>query len=142
MMMGSSAEAVQGVFEAQAGQGESITESDSFKQFNLDVEGPVYSISYSNVAESVRNAAKMLNQAGAMAPIVLGMIAAQADPEDVKRIQEVVGLLPAVAQIVAKFDFFEAKMSVTQAAEAPGAYLRRSVTLIRHETSEPSDSTN
>ena len=45
--------------------------------------------------------------------------------------QEVFALLPSVAKIVAKFDYLQASMSVTQAGDQPGAFQTRSVTIIR-----------
>ena len=73
----------------------------------------------------------MLNQIGAMLPMMIGMAGAQADPEALKPVQEVVGLLPSVSRIVAKFDFLEAKMAVTQDGPEPGTFLTRTVTVVR-----------
>ena len=89
------------------------------------------SVSYTNLGESIRQAAKMLNQIGAMLPMMIGMAGAQADPEALKPVQEVVGLLPSVSRIVAKFDFLEAKMAVTQGGPEPGTFLTRTVTVVR-----------
>jgi hypothetical protein len=49
----------------------------------------------------------------------------------VQQVQDLLGLLPDVAKIVAKFDFYEAKMSVTQPGDSPGTYQRQAVTLVR-----------
>ena len=34
---------------------------------------------------------------------------------------------------IAKFDFLQAKMSVTQTGDAPGTYTKRTVTVVRPE---------
>lgn len=131
MFLGSNAQAVEKVLAAKAPQAKTIADTEAFQRLNLKVEGPVDSISYTNLAESIRNAAKMLNQAGAVAQLVIGMVGGQADAEDLKPVQEVLGLLPSLARIVAKFDFLEARMSVTQKGDEPGSYLRRTVTVVR-----------
>ncbi len=131
MFLGSNAQVVKTMLEAKAGKGPPITDTKAFKQFQLKVDGPVHSISYSNLGERTRQTAAMLNQAGAIAPMIVGLAAAEAKPEQRKLIQDVLGLLPSVGKIVAKFDFLEAKMSVTQAGDQPGTYLRRSVTVVR-----------
>jgi hypothetical protein len=137
MFLGSNTAAVKTVLDARAGQGESpISDSEAFQRFHLEVDGPVYKLSYSNTAESTRQAAKALNQVGAMAPMILGMAGAQGNPEAIKPIQEVMGLLPSVAQIVSKFDFLEATLSVTQAGDEPGTFMKRSVTVVREPEKE------
>jgi len=131
MILASNAEAVKTMLQAKAGKGPSIADTKAFKQFQLKVDGPVHSISYTNLAESTRQAAAMLNQAGAMAPMIVGLAAGKAKPEQLKLVQDVLGLLPSVGKIVSKFDFFEAQMSVTQAGDQPGTYHRRTVTVVR-----------
>lgn len=136
MVVASDASAVQRVFDAKAGKGDAITDAESFKRFELRVDGPVRSISYANTAENTRRMAAMLNQVGAAIPMVMAMAGAQADPETMKPAQEIFGLLPSVAKIVAKFDFLEAKLSVTQDGDEPNTYRRRSVTLVRPKSAE------
>jgi hypothetical protein len=131
MIVGSNAAAVKTVLATRAGDAPSVADSEAFEQFQLPVEGPVYSISYANLAEGTRNAAAMINQVSAFAPMAIGMAGAQADPEAIQVIQELVGLLPDVSKIVAKFDFYEAKLSVTQEGPEADTYLRRSVVLVR-----------
>ena len=131
MICGSSKDAVQQVFETRAGERPSVTTTDAFKEFRLDIEGSVQSISYSDMARSTRQSAAMLNQAGVIMPMVIGMMGAEMNAEQLKPVQEIVGLLPSVGKIVAKFDFLEAKLSVTQDAGAPGRYIRRSVVRVR-----------
>jgi hypothetical protein len=134
MIIGSNAGAVKSVLATKAGEEPSIADSEAFEKFQLPVEGPVYSISYANLAEGTRNAAAMINQVSAFAPMAIGMAGAQADPKAVQVIQELVGLLPDVSKIVAKFDFYEAKLSVTQQGPEADSYLRRTVVLVRPES--------
>jgi len=136
MILGSSAEAVKAVLATKAGKAPTIAGSKSFKQFHLEVKGPVDSIRYRNLAEDTRQAAAALNQAGMMAPMILGMIGANAKPEQLKPVQEVLGLLPSVAKIVSKFDFLEAQLSVTQAGDEPDTFQTREVTVVRPAAGE------
>ncbi len=131
MIIGSNERVVQRIFDTQAGEQDSIDTTEDFKQFDLDVQGPVYKISYSNMAESTRGIAQFLSQAGMFAPAIIGMAAAEADPEDLKPIQEALGLLPDIAKIVRKFDFLEAKISVSQAGEEEGSFTTRTVVKVR-----------
>ena len=131
MIVGSRASAVQQVLDARAGETTSIDTTEGFQKFQLKVEGPVQSLSYTNLAESIHNTADGIRQAGTMAPMVLGILGAQGDPEAMKPVLEVVGLLPSVAKVVEKFDFMESKLSVTQQGDDPDTYVTRTVTLIR-----------
>ena len=131
MMVGSNASAVKKVLDARAGQGKTIADTEAFKRFNLKVEGPVQAIAYTNLAESTRGFARLLVQAGAVAQLVVGIAGIEADAEELEPVQEVLGLLPDVAKIVAKFDFLEEQVSVTQDGDEPGTYMRRSVILVR-----------
>ena len=110
---------------------ETIADTKAFKQLQLKVEGPVDSISYTNLADDIRRAARFLEQAGTLVPMLIGIVGAQAKPEDLKPVQEVLGLLPSVGKIVSKFDFLEARLAVTQAGDQPDTYQRRSVTMVR-----------
>ncbi|MFH1921324.1 MAG: hypothetical protein ABIP48_15775 [Planctomycetota bacterium] len=131
MILGSNAQAVKKVLATRAGEGETIADTEAFKQFKLEVEGPVRSIGYRNLAESTRGIADFLNRVGFMAPAILGMAGAQADPEKLKPVQEALALLPSAAKIVRKFDFLEAKLSVTQSGDEPGTFTQRAVTVVR-----------
>jgi hypothetical protein len=132
MIFGTHAEAVQKVDLTKSGEAPSIEGSELFTQFNLPVEGAVNSISYENSAKSTRDAAMALQQVGMMAPMFLGMAAQNGgDRESMEVVQEVLGLLPAVGQIIGKFDFIESKLSVTQAGPTDNTYIRHGVVLIR-----------
>ena len=139
MFIGSNAAAVQKVLDTKAGEGETIAETEAFKRFHLEVEGPVDAIAYTDLAASTRQVAQMLNQVGIVAQIVIGLAGAEADDEDLEPVKEVLKLLPSVAKIVAKFDFLEAKLSVTQTGDEPGTYTRRSVIVVRAPESEEAE---
>lgn len=131
MIIGSSPAAVQKVLDTRAGKTPNFESSKSFKQFKLDVSGPVDSIKYTNIAEQVRGASKMLGQAGMFAPMLAGAAGPNADPEAMALIKDVMALLPSLAQVVGKFDFYEAKMVVSQAGATAGTYEKQTVTVIR-----------
>ncbi|MFV1965076.1 MAG: hypothetical protein ACC628_06605, partial [Pirellulaceae bacterium] len=131
MIIGSNTRVIQKLLDTRAGQGDTILDSDTFKQFNLDVEGPVASIKYSNLAASTRQAAAMLSQAGMFAPMIIGAMNADADSEELKPIQDLLTLLPSVGKIVGKFDFLQAQVSVIQTGDQPGSYRKRSVTVVQ-----------
>jgi hypothetical protein len=131
MFFGSRAEAVKTVLQTRAGKNPSIAGTKAFQQFQLKVQGPVSSISYSNLAESIREIAKTLDQAGTIAPLIIGLVGAKAKPEDLKPVEEVLALLPSLGKIVSKLDFLESEMAVTQAGDRPGTFQRRTVIMVR-----------
>jgi hypothetical protein len=131
MVVGSSPAAVEKVFATRAGEGETIVDTEAFQELDLEVEGPVHAIAYTDLAESTRQTARAIAQIGLIAPVIIGMAGQEADSEELKPVREVLGLLPSVAKIVSKFDFFEARLSVTQEGDEPATYMRRSVTVIR-----------
>jgi hypothetical protein len=131
LMIGSNADGIKKVLATRAGTGKTIVETDAFKQFQLEIQGPVVGVSYTNLAESIRQAAATINQVGSLLPMALAVAGAQANPEDLKPVQEVLMLLPLVSRIVAKFDFYEAGMSVLQSGDEPGTYVTRGATVVR-----------
>jgi len=131
MIIGSSPSAVERVLDTYEGKEPSIAKAPSFERFDLEIEGPVSTVSYRHLAEGTRQSAAMLRQIGLMAPMILGMAGAQAEPEDLKPVQDALALLPSIAKVVGKFDFLEAMLSVTQQGEQPNSYQRRTVTLVR-----------
>jgi hypothetical protein len=131
MFIASNTRVVNKVLETRNGESETIVDSDTFKQFQMDVEGPVASIKYSNLAASTRQAAAMLSRAGMFAPAIIGAMNAEANSDELKPVQEILALLPSVGRIVGKFDFLEAQMTVVQSGDQPGSYTKRSVTIVR-----------
>jgi hypothetical protein len=134
MICGSSQGAVQRVLDARAGRSDTIDTSDSFQRFDEVIDGPINSVCYTNLAEGTHHAAQAIRQVGIVAPAIIGMFAAKADPEDLKPVQELLALLPSVANVVEKFDFLEAKLSIVQPGDAPDMYRKSSVILVRPPT--------
>ena len=139
MIVGSSPSAVQRVLDTYDGEAPSIAKAQSFERFDLEIEGPVTALSYRHLAEGTRQAAQTLRQIGLMAPMIVGMAGAQAEPEDLKPLMDAMALLPSVANVVGKFDYLEAMLSVTQQGDQPNYYKRRSVTLVRPPTEAEPD---
>jgi hypothetical protein len=131
MIIGSNAAATTKLLQTLAGDGPAIDKSEAFKRFGLDIEGPVYAVSYTDLAASTRQAAQFIRQAGGFAPMIVAMAGAQADPKKLKPLQDALALLPSIANVVEKFDYLEARLSVTQKGDAPGSYIKRSATLVR-----------
>ena len=73
----------------------------------------------------------MMKQAGAILPIVIAVVGADVDEEDLQPVQEIVRLLPSLGEIVGKFDFLEASLSVTQEGTESGTYFRHVVIYVR-----------
>lgn len=131
MYVGSNASAVERILKVKAGEADNILTADRFQRFGMEIEGPVDAISYSNLAESIRGAAQMMGQVGMLLPGILAMSGVDQEAEEMAVVQEVLGLLPSVAQIIAKFDFYEQKLSVTQEGEDPNTFVQHTITLIR-----------
>lgn len=131
MYIGQSAAAVELVLDTKAGEGETIKETEAFQRLDIEIEGLVQSISYSNTAENIRAAADALRKAGFAFQMALGMAGADTQDESLEPVKEVLALLPDVAKIVEKFDFLEAKITVCQAGQDADTYTRRSVTVVR-----------
>ena len=131
MIIGSHPSAVQQVLDVRTGKSPSITTSEHFQRFGLEIDGPVSALNYANLAENTRHAAQVIRQIGTVAPMIIGMVGAQADPEDLKPIQEILALLPSVANVVEKFDFMEESLTVVKPGELPTSYTKHGVILIR-----------
>jgi len=131
MFVGSSQEAVQRVLDARANRTETVDASEHFRRFDMEIDGPVQSLSYTDLAENTRHTAQAIRQIGMIAPAILGMAGAKADPEDLKPVQEILGLLPSVANVIEKFDYLEASLTVEQPGDSPDTYFGQSVTLVR-----------
>lgn len=134
MILGTNVASVQTVLTVQGGEAASWSEGERFKQFHLDADGAVNSVSYSNTGESIRSASAAMQQLGMMAPVFIGMAQGQARGEGAEAlqiVQEVAGLLPSIGRIVGKLDFYDATMSVSKPGPETNSWLRNSVTLIR-----------
>lgn len=131
LMIGSSQAAVQRVLDTRAGKSPNIATSEGFLRFHQEINGPVRNVSYADLAEKIHHTAKGLRQVGMFVPMVLGMIGAQGNAEELKPVQEVIALLPSVANVVEEFDFYEAQLSVVQPGEEIDTYTKSSVILVR-----------
>ena len=142
MFVASESAAIQKVLRTLSGDSPSIDTTEQFKRFELEIDGPVYAISYRDLSTSARQAAQFIRQAGIMAPMAVATAAAaaKADPAKLKPVQDAVALIPSIANVVEKFDYLQAQLSVVQKGEASGSYVKRSVTLVRPPTEKPADS--
>ncbi|MBX3425353.1 MAG: hypothetical protein KF688_06710 [Pirellulales bacterium] len=131
LLCGSSPAAVKKFLAVRRGEAASIEAAASLEKFALTADGPVSAVSYCDVGAGVRQAADLVEQAAAVAPMALGMIAAKARPEEIKPIQDLVGLLPSVAKVIRKFDFVEEQLTVTRPGPKPHTYVREAVLLVR-----------
>ncbi|HYO24374.1 MAG TPA: hypothetical protein VEQ85_05435 [Lacipirellulaceae bacterium] len=131
MVIASSPAAAKKFLAVRAGDEPSIEGAESLAKFDLKTEGPVHSVSYSDVGASVRAVADGINQFAMMAPMVMGAAMQGLSPEDRKTVQEALSLLPSIAKVIRKFDFYERKLSITRKGPLEDTYLRESVTLVR-----------
>lgn len=134
LMIGSNPECLQKVMDARAGKVPTIVGSDHFERFHLNVEGPVDSLSFTDLQASIRQAAEMIRQVGAIAPMFIAMAGGNAGSEEMKPVMEALAILPSIAKVVEKFDYYEAKLAVVQTGPLPNTYMKQSVTLIRPES--------
>jgi hypothetical protein len=131
MIVATNASAAERVLQTLSGAAPSIDSTEHFRRFGLAIEGPVYAVSYSDLAASTRQAAQFIRQAGMFAPMAVAAAGAKAKPEQLKPLTDALALLPSVANVVEKFDYLEARLSVIQKGDAPGSYVKRNVTLVR-----------
>ena len=85
MIISSSPDAAAKVLATRKGKADAIAQADSFQKFGLEVTGPVYAVSYTDVGAAVKQAADTIDQIGALAPMFLGMMAANTSPDDLQR---------------------------------------------------------
>jgi hypothetical protein len=131
MMVGSNPECVQKILDARAGKTVTIDSSEHFERFHLAIEGPVDSLAFTDLEKGIHHAADMIRKVGGIAPMFLAMAGANANAEEIKPIVEALALLPSIAKVVEKFDYYQANLIVVQAGPLPDSYLKQSVTLIR-----------
>jgi hypothetical protein len=128
MILACSQEAAEKILAARAGKAETVDASAMFAKFGLDPKLALCNVSYHDIGTGVRSAADAIDKIGAMAPMFLGMAAANAKPEEIKPAQELIGLLPSFAKVVRKFDFYGHSLSISRQGPIPDAYLQESVT--------------
>jgi hypothetical protein len=132
MIMASCQEGAEKLLAVRAGKAAAIDVSATFAEFGLDLTKQVLcDVTYKDIGADVRRVADAIDKVGAMAPMFLSMVAANAKPEEVKTLQEAVGLLPSVAKVIRKLDFYGHSLSVTRRGPMPDTYLKECVTEIR-----------
>ena len=131
MMVGSSPTAIERVLAARNGTAQTILGSEHFARFHLPVPESVNSLSYTDLRAGIHNAADMLRKFGGVAPLFLGMAAANSNSEQLQPVTELLALLPSVAKVIEKFDFYDARLTAVSAGPLPRSYVKQGVTLIR-----------
>ncbi len=131
LMVGSNPECVRKILDAREGKIATIDSSEHFERFRLPVEGPVDSLSFTDLEKSIHHAADMVRKVGGIAPMFLAMAGINANAEEIKPVVEALALLPSIANVVEKFDYYQANLTVVQTGPLPDSYLKQSVTLIR-----------
>jgi hypothetical protein len=131
MIMACSQEAAEKVLAARAGKAKAMDVSAMFTKFGLDPKLVLCEVSYSDIGASVRRVADAIDKVGAIAPMFLSMAAANAKPEEIKPVQDLIGLLPSVAKVVRKFDFYDHSLSTTRQGPMPGTFIKECVTEVR-----------
>jgi hypothetical protein len=131
MMIGSNPASIQKVLDARAGKIDTIDGSADFERFHLPVEGPVASLGFTDIEKTIHHTADAIRKVGGIAPMILAMAGANANAEELKPVFEAVAILPSIAKVVEKFDYYQASLTVIQDGPLPDSYLKKSVTLIR-----------
>jgi hypothetical protein len=136
MILASDDDAAKKLAAVRSGDEEAIDQAERLKQFDLEAEGPVYAVSYSDVGEGIRQVADAIDKAGVMAPMFIGMAAQGANAEQMKAVQDAVALLPSIAKVIRKFDFYEDKLSITYEGPEDNTFMQQAVTLVRQAEDE------
>ncbi|HTQ37893.1 MAG TPA: hypothetical protein VMJ32_02635, partial [Pirellulales bacterium] len=131
MIVGCDHEAVEKVLAVRAGKAESVQGAPRFEKLNINLQGPISAIEFRDIGAGVKRAADIIDKIGAMAPMFVGMAAANAKPEELKPMQDTIALIPSIAKVVRKFDFFGNSLSVTRPGPMPNTFLKESVTEVR-----------
>jgi hypothetical protein len=140
MILASTKDAAKKFVDVRSGDAEGLDKAKIAKKFDLKAEGEVYAVSYSDVGAGVRRFADGIDYVGRMAPFFLSMASAQgAKAEDMKPINEALGLLPSIAKVVRKFDFFEDRLKITYEGPEDNTFMQESVTLIRQPAEKDSN---
>lgn len=129
MVIGTGSDIVQTILDTRAGSGETIVGTEAFQKFDLEVNGPIVSIAYSDLAAQTRALSQGIQQVGAMLPMIMGMAAQNG--ADLSAAREFLALLPSVGRIVGEFDFYESQLAVTQPGPDELSYTRHKVVLVR-----------
>jgi hypothetical protein len=132
MIIGSTKGAAKRFVDVRDGKADSLDAKKIAKKFGVKIDGDVYAVSYTDVGAGIRQFADGLDYVGRMAPLFLSMASTKgAKAEDMKPINDALSLLPSVAKVVRKFDFFEDRLKVTYEGPEDNTFMQQSVTLIR-----------
>ena len=131
MVIASSPQAAEKLIAVRSGEADSIDRAASLEKFDLESEGDTYAVRYTDVGAGIRGAADAIDKVAPMLQMGIGMAGAQAKPEEIKPVMEALQLLPSIAKVVRKFDYYEQQLSITTKGPLPDSYLREKVTLIR-----------
>lgn len=128
---GSSPSAIQQVMMVRNGEAANFTQSEAFAKFETEVTGDIYSISFANTGQSIRDAAAQMQQMGTMIPMMMAMAGGgQGGGPDLTAAQDFLQLLPSVGRIIGTFDFLDATMMYSKPGPEAGTYLRHTITKI------------
>lgn len=130
MIISSCPEGAEKLIAVQTGKEKAIDVSALFAKYGVDSKQVLCDISYEDIGAGIRRAADLVDKVGSFVPMFLSMAAANAKPEEIKPVQEAVELLPSIAKVIRKFDFFGHNLSVVHAGPVPNTYLKESVTEI------------
>ncbi len=90
MIITSCQEGAEKLLNVRAGKVDTLDVPATFAKFGLDPKPALCSVSYKDVGGMVRKIADGLDKVGVMAPMFLGMAAANAKPEEIKPVQEAI----------------------------------------------------
>jgi len=135
MIVATNASAAQKLLKTLSGDAPTIATTDRFKKFGIEANGPVSSMTYSDIGANTRQMATFIRQAGMMAPAII-VSAGVKDPKKMKLLQDAVGLLPSIANVVEKFTFLDARLTVLQKGDGTGTYIKRTVTIVKEPKAE------
>lgn len=122
LVVADSPAAIERIQAVRAGETPSVVESPPWQRLDLDVSGEVYALKYADVGAAVERAAQTVEQIAAFAPIAVGMLGAQTDPEVAAAVNEVIAVLPSVAKVIRELDFLEDSLSVTRRGPLENSY--------------------
>ena len=140
MLIGSNSAAVRKVLDTRAGQGKTIVGPKRTRSSSSRLRGPWRRSAIRTWPRVSVRPPQPLTRSVPCYPWRFAFAGANANAEELKPVQEAVALLPLVSQIVAKFDFLEARMSVNQSGGEPGTFLIRGVTVVRPAATQSPES--
>ncbi|RIK76213.1 MAG: hypothetical protein DCC67_14240 [Planctomycetota bacterium] len=139
MIVSSHVDAARKVLDARSGEAETIDPEKTLAEFGIEATGETYMVAYSDVGAGIRKAADFVDQIGTWALVFGGAALANAPEKDAQTVREALSLLPSIAKVIRKLDFYEDRLSIIQEGPEENTYRRDTVTNIRQ--SEAAEST-